>query len=385
MMNLSPLPSPTVRPESWIVHCRALLIVGGVLALCGVYRPGRESAADETTAAARQRPAVRTPATETSKPSSVAARQPSQAGYRRQTLQFKNHADEPQSRQLDLWYPTLQTEERHDYRAQVGSVAEGADVASGPHPLLLFSHGFLGASDQTIFLMEACARAGYIVASMNHTDALFNRRQRRIDPPEFGDARKWTDAKFRDRQEDLSTLLNQLLKWNEEPDSPWIGRIDESRIGAIGHSLGGYTALGMAGGWKSWKEPRLKAVVLLSPYAHPYGPNGDLPHVTVPVMMQDGTRDFGVTPFMPPIYEKLAGPKVLLVLKGENHFGWTNLASLTTTTRDATKSGNPELMVQYTIAFLDHFLLQRDQSKLLGAPNPRLDSYRCELQRAQRN
>lgn len=304
--------------------------------------------------------------------------QPSQAGFRRQTFQFKNKADEPQSRQLDLWYPTLEKEEKHNYKLQTGFIAEGAKVAPGKHPLVLFSHGFLGGSDQTIFLTEACARAGYIVASMNHADALFNRRQRQIEPPKFGDAASWTDDKFRDRQEDLSLLLNQFLKWNQEEDSPWKGHIDGERIGGIGHSLGGYTLLGMAGGWKSWKEPRLKAVVLLSPYVQPYGPNGDLPHVKVPVMLQGGSFDFGITPFLPPIYEKLAGPKVFLVLKFENHLGWTNLASLNSTTRDIIKSGNPELIVQYTIAFLDHFLLESDQSKLLESQNKRLDSYRFE-------
>lgn len=358
------------------------LAVGVMLVVWTNARPvGRSSAV----AADDSRPHASTPATQAPSSPKPGNRQeitssprPSQAGYRRQTFQFKNKADESQSRQLDLWYPTLEKEEKHDYKHQTGFIAEGAKVAPGKHPLLLFSHGFLGGSDQTIFLTEACARAGYIVASMNHTDALFNRRQRRIEPPKFADAANWTDDKFRDRQEDLSMLLNQFLKWNQEEDSPWEGHIDGERIGGIGHSLGGYTLLGMAGGWKSWKEPRLKAVVLLSPYAQPYGPNGDLPHVKVPVMLQGGSFDIGITPFLPPIYEKLAGPKVFLVLKAENHFGWTNLASLNSTTKDIIKSGNPELMVQYTIAFLDHFLLESDQSKLLESQNKRLDSYRFE-------
>jgi hypothetical protein len=45
--------------------------------------------------------------------------------------------------------------------------------------------------------------------------------------------------------------------------------VDLGRLGYIGHSLGGDTVVGLAGGWSSWKTPGVKAVLALSPYTEP--------------------------------------------------------------------------------------------------------------------
>src|SRR5262245_28043484 len=306
--------------------------------------------------------------------SAIVAARPHQVGYRRMEFRFANSAGEQQARQLDLWYPTEEEEKRHDYRGQIGRAASDAAVAPGPFPLVLFSHGYLGASDQSIFLTEACARAGYIVAALNHTDALLNRRTRPMDPPRFGDFANWTDDKYRDRKDDVVALLNQMLDWNGEAGSPWEGRIAAEAIGGMGHSLGGYTLLGMAGGWESWTEPRLRAVVLYSPFAQPYGEKGNLANVSIPVMLQGGTFDVGITPSLPKIYDRLECPKCYLVLKNENHFGWTNLATLGRTTTTAAATGNPELMVKYTVDFLDRNLLGLSPSEALDSTDPRVES-----------
>lgn len=348
------------------------LVIGSCLLFCGIVSTAQ--AQNETQADTKKRATV---------PPLVTDR-PHQVGYRRQDFKFANAAGEQRTRQLDLWYPTQEPEQRYEYKGplgikgQVGFAKEGAAVAPGEHPLLLFSHGFLGTSDQTIFLTEACARAGYIVTAMNHADSLGTRGQRKREAPNFGDYANWTDDKFRDRQEDVTALLNQMLEWNKAADSPWSGHIDEKRIGGMGHSLGGYTMLGLAGGWKSWKEPRLKAAVLLSPYAHPFISQGDAGKVTIPVMLQGGTLDVGITPFLTPVYRKLSGAKVLLVLKNETHFGWTNLISLGKTTKECVADGNAELMTKYTIDFFDQHLLGVDRSAVLEKGNSRLESYRFE-------
>lgn len=360
---------------------RKWLLIGGCLVIWGIIKwhaVGSAKAQDaNTNQAENEGDAV---------PALVVDR-PHQVGYRRQEFKFATAAGEQRTRQLDLWYPTTEKEERHEYKGplgikgQVGFAKEGAEVTPGEHPLLLFSHGFLGTSDQSIFLTEACARAGYIVAAMNHADSLGTRQRGKQEPPKFGEFATWTDDKYRDRQEDLTALLNQMLEWNESADSPWSGRIDDTRIGGMGHSLGGYTVMGMSGGWKSWKEQRLKAAVLLSPFAHPFDAKGNAGDVTIPVMMQGGTLDWGVTPFLTPVYRKLKGPKVLLVLKNETHFGWTNLISLGKTTTECVASGNAELMARYTVAFFDQHLLVADRSAILGQGNPRLESYRFEVEK----
>jgi predicted dienelactone hydrolase len=301
---------------------------------------------------------------------------PHNAGYRRIDFALQAPGGKSLRRNLDLWYPTAEREERYDYKPQVGFAAHEAKVAGGKHPLIVFSHGFLGSSDQTIFLMEACARQGYVVASMNHADArlagLFGEK------PEFGKPENWSDEKYRDRRDDIVALLDQLLAWNKDDSSLLNNHLDAKRIGGMGHSLGGYTMLGLAGGWKLWYEPRIRAAVLLSPYSLPYTVKGDVSHVQIPVMLQGGTLDFGITPFLPEAYRKLDKPKYYLVLKNETHFGWTNLIAHGKTTTEAASEGNAELIVRYTVAFFDQHLRGRDESKTLTTDEPRLHSYKFE-------
>ncbi len=300
------------------------------------------------------------------------------AGYRKSTLEYKAEGGADRQRSLLLWYPTLAPAERFSYRPQIGLVAVDAAVLERRSPLILFSHGYLGAADQTIFLMEELARQGYIVAAANHADALLERRDGPRPRPNFGQADTWDDTKYRDRRDDIVALLDQLLKQNTDKESFLYQRIDEGQIGALGHSLGGYTVIGLVGGWPSWHEKRIQAAVALSPYGLPYlrSGKGSLESISVPLMLQGGTLDFGITPFVSPLYDKLAGPKYFLTLKGENHFGWTNLASLTTTTTECIQQGNPQLITDYTLAFFNHHLRRQAAPPLLAQDNDRLHAYR---------
>lgn len=299
------------------------------------------------------------------------------AGYRKFSLTYKTK-DEERLRNVFLWYPSAKDAQRHDYHGQIGFVAADSDVANGSHPLILFSHGFLGAGDQTIFLMEAFARKGYVVATLNHADSLFQKRTKPIEPPKFADAKSWTDQKFRDRQEDMTALLDHLLELSGKKGSFLHERVDANMIGACGHSLGGYTVLGLAGAWESWRDERIKAVLAMSPYSMPFLTQGAIAEIKVPVMIQGGTLDFGITPFQPPIYNKLTAPKYLLVLKNETHLGWTNLISLGKTTLEVVQDGNAQLITDYSVAFFDRHLRGRNgqETELLQQKHPRLDSYR---------
>ncbi len=299
------------------------------------------------------------------------------AGYRKFSLTYKTK-DEERLRNVFLWYPSAKDAQRHDYHGQIGFVAADSDVANGSHPLILFSHGFLGAGDQTIFLMEAFARKGYVVATLNHADSLFQKRTKPIEPPKFADAKSWTDQKFRDRQEDMTALLDHLLELSGKKGSFLHERVDANMIGACGHSLGGYTVLGLAGAWESWRDERIKAVLAMSPYSMPFLTQGSIAEIKVPVMIQGGTLDFGITPFQPPIYNKLTAPKYLLVLKNETHLGWTNLISLGKTTLEVVQDGNAQLITDYSVAFFDRHMRGRNgqETELLQQKHPRLDSYR---------
>lgn len=299
------------------------------------------------------------------------------AGFRKIAISYQA-GDEERRRNVFLWYPSAKDAERHNYTGQIGFVALDSDVAKGSHPLILFSHGFLGTGDQTIFLMETFARKGFVVATLNHADSLFQKRTKPIEPPKFADAKSWTDQKFRDRREDMLALLDHLLKQNARKDSFLFEHLEAKSIGACGHSLGGYTVLGLAGAWDSWRDERIKAVLAMSPYSMPFLTQGSIAQIKVPVMIQGGTLDFGITPFQTPIYNKLAAPKYLLVLKDETHFGWTNLLSLGKTTVEAVKDGNAQLITDYSVAFFERHLRQKQgqETELLQQKHPRLDLYR---------
>ena len=46
--------------------------------------------------------------------------------------------------------------------------------------------------------------------------------------------------------------------------------IDPARIAGMGHSHGGYSIQGVAGGWASWTDPRIRAALLFAPYSEPF-------------------------------------------------------------------------------------------------------------------
>ncbi len=253
----------------------------------------------------------------------------------------------------------------------------GRDVAlwkpSGPapetgYPLVVFSHGFSGCNTQSIFLMEALAKAGYFVLAPNHADArcgganreergwypgklLSGRKNRRPQEP-FREDEKWTDATYKDRLADIRAVLDAVLRGKSFQGIA----IDRQRIGIAGHSLGGYTVLGVAGAWPSWKDSRVKAVLALSPFCSPYALRGDLGHMNVPVMYQSGTRDLGVLPTVKRpngAYDLSSRPKYFVEFNGAGHLAWTNIVK-----------DYQSLVDAYSVAFFDHYL------KVTTGPDP---------------
>lgn len=199
-------------------------------------------------------------------------------------------------------------------------------------PLLIFSHGFGGCAKQAAFLTEYLADQGYIVIAPEHDDArcrgyLGGGRLQDVrgtkDWPEkpFRSPESWTDKTEADRKDDVIFALESMLDDREYRDF-----IDTDRMGLIGYSLGGYTVLGIAGGWSSWKDKRFKAVLALSPYTGPYLRNRGLKAVAVPVMYQGGTKDDPITPAVMRrggAYDMTQAPKYFVEYQGAGHFSFT--------------------------------------------------------------
>ncbi|MBI3513354.1 MAG: alpha/beta hydrolase [Proteobacteria bacterium] len=212
-----------------------------------------------------------------------------------------------------------------------------------PMPLIVFSHGFRGCNTQSSFLMRALADKGYLVLAPNHHDAACRRRGGKARAPElhFDRPGAWNEHSYEDRRNDLAALLDAVQK-----EVPWSSLVDKAKIGLAGHSLGGYTVIGLAGGWESWQRKDVKAVLALSPYVEPFIRHGALDRVAAAVMYQGGTADLAITPSVRRpggAYDKTPAPVTFVELRQASHLAWTDLIPRVHDT-----------VVHYALAFFDN-------------------------------
>ena len=197
--------------------------------------------------------------------------------------------------------------------------------APGPRPLVLFSHGFGGCKTQSTYLMRALARHGILVAAPDHRDKGARCPDQPPDlltlPPIFLEPQGWSESTYQDRRDDLQKLRNAL------PTDPALSgwSIDRDRVALVGHSLGGYTVLGLAGAWPGWKMDKITAVVALAPYAEPFLTQGSLASVAGPVLLQGGEKDPAITPsLLGKVFAATATPACEVIYGGAGHFAWTD-------------------------------------------------------------
>jgi predicted dienelactone hydrolase len=140
----------------------------------------------------------------------------------------------------------------------------------GPWPLLLFNPAWTGQRTQSTFLMQELASHGFLVASIDHT--WYSGRVafpdgRVIDSsraPEIGNFDHSTIAEqlvlgskytLIEAEDDIF-VLDQLLALSSDRQSRWYGSVDPTRIGALGHSIGGSAAEQAA-----YLDPRIRAAL----------------------------------------------------------------------------------------------------------------------------
>ena len=112
-----------------------------------------------------------------------------------------------------------------------------------PAPLVVISHGLGSDRSSFAYLAQQLASYGFVVAVPEHPgsnadqlQALISGRANQVAEPE----------EFINRPLDIKLLLN-VLERRSKTDSRFAGRIDMQRVGVVGQSFGGYTALALAG------------------------------------------------------------------------------------------------------------------------------------------
>jgi predicted dienelactone hydrolase len=140
-----------------------------------------------------------------------------------------------------VWYPAIASAiETKQYIGapdaplmEAGSAAQNAPLQPSldKFPLIVLSHGTGGSAAQMAWLGTALARAGFIAAAVDH--------------PGNNSTEPYTPAGFLlwwERATDLSEVIDGMLA-----DPEFGQQIDDSRIGAAGFSIGGYTVLELGG------------------------------------------------------------------------------------------------------------------------------------------
>jgi len=161
-------------------------------------------------------------------------------------------------------------------------------LAGGSYPLVVFSHGNGGIRFQSVFFALHLASHGYLVASPDHHGNTFADALAGIVDP----------LVVTNRPADMRFVIDQMLALSATPGSLLDGAVDGERIGASGHSFGGFTSFILAGGTGSpfgaFIDERVKAIFPQAPAAAL--PEAIFRNIDVPTLIIGGTID-RTTPF----------------------------------------------------------------------------------------
>lgn len=135
---------------------------------------------------------------------------------------------------VTVWYPTQAGQNPKNVGENPAffgvSVVENAAVPTDTHPLVVLSHGYGGNWRNLSWLAAELAKQGYIVAAPEHPGTTT------FDKSPAAAEKLW------ERPKDLSRVIDALIA-----NPALAGRIDTTRIAAVGHSLGGWSVAELAG------------------------------------------------------------------------------------------------------------------------------------------
>jgi predicted dienelactone hydrolase len=222
-----------------------------------------------------------------------------------------------------------------------------------PAPVVVISHGL--GSDRISFqyLAKHLASYGFAVAVPEHPGSNAQQIQNLVT----GRSNELAEpAEFINRPLDIKDLLDYLTKLSTT-DPAYQGQLDLQRVGVIGQSFGGYTALALAGAGinfaqlendcqlenETWNlslllqcrarglepnqynfgDPRIKAVIAINPIVSSILGDTNLSQIKIPVMVIAGSADTVAPALLEQIqpFTWLTSPnKYLVLMNNGTHF-----------------------------------------------------------------
>jgi predicted dienelactone hydrolase len=253
--------------------------------------------------------------------------------------------------------------------------------ASGPAPVVLFSHGLGGSRAGSEFLGEHWAARGYVAVFVQHPgsdDAVW----KDAAPAErMAAMRKAASLEnFLLRVRDVPAVLDQLEVWNKS--GPLAGRMDLTKIGMSGHSFGAVTTEAVSGetfpmSGTQLTDPRIRAAVIFSP-STPVSttPERAFGMVKIPWLLMTGTKDNAPIGHADvksrlEVYPALHGaPKYQVVLNNAEHSAFTD--RVLPGDREPRNPNHHRVILTLSTAFWDAYLQgNKDALTWLNGTGPR--------------
>ncbi|NET36821.1 MAG: alpha/beta fold hydrolase [Cyanothece sp. SIO1E1] len=272
--------------------------------------------------------------------------QPGPLSFTQQTLVFNNLS----SRQSPLGEVTGRSFEADLYLPQ---------ETTQPAPVIVISHGLGSERRYFAYLAEHLASHGFAAIVPEHIGSDEERQRAILEGLLF---RGINPVEFVDRPLDVRYALDELERLSET-EPTLVGRLDLKRVGAIGHSFGGYTVLALAGAEinhdrlkqecgredptlnvslllqcrasslppfnYNLRDSRVRAAMAINPIASTVLGPESLGNIEIPVLIAGGSGDI-VTPVVPeqihPFIWLTTAEKYLALLTPASHLS-TNAVS----------------------------------------------------------
>jgi len=253
--------------------------------------------------------------------------------------------------------------------------------AEAQYPVLLFSHGWGGFRAQNTHQIEELASHGYIIAAVDHpydaaatvlpdgrvalhNDAILTG----TSPVELQQA---AAQLVQQRAGDLAFVLDQLTTLNAaDLDGRFTGRLDLSRVGVFGHSMGGGTTIEFCA-----HDARCQAALTMDAYLPPVSADVYTAGLRQPFLAMFSERWPTVenNRLSDRLFHAPGGAAYVAIIAGTAHYDFSDIPSLTPIASLLGLKGPlsaervTRIIDDYSLAFFDHYLKQQPE-RLLDGP-----------------